>query len=339
VTIDVASFAARIPKAELHVHLEGTISPEAYVRIARRNGIEPMDADSIFACHDFPSFLRAFLEVVKAFRRPEDFAEVAAEYLERSAADSVRHVEFFISPATQRKFAPELDAHAMIEAVWHACECARSDRGVTSRLIIDMVRNLGEEEALLDVDLALATANQGVVGIGLGGDERHFPARDFQRAYAKAREKGLRRTVHAGEAAGAESIVDALELLGAERIGHGVAARGRPEVLALLRDRGVTIDACPTSNRFTSALAKGETHPLREFLAAGVGVTLSSDDPSFFKTSVNAEYAYAAALGCGVGEITAIAKTSFERSFLPASDRQRLVGEIDAYVDGLGITR
>ena len=338
-TVDVASFAARIPKAELHVHLEGTISPEAYVRIAGRNGLEPRDADAIYSCHDFPSFLKAFLEVVKALRRPEDFAELAAEYLSRSAADNVRHVEFFISPATQRKFVPELDARAMIEAVWHACERVGNERGITSRLIIDVVRNLGEEEALLDVDLAVAAADKGVVGIGLGGDERHFPARDFQRIYARAREKGLRRTVHAGEAAGAESIVDAVELLGAERIGHGVAAQGRPEVLALLRDRGVTIDACPTSNRFTAALAKGETHPLREFLAAGVDVTLSSDDPSFFKTNVNAEYAYAAALGCGVEEITAIAKASFERSFLPASDRQRLVGEIDSYVDGLGITR
>jgi adenosine deaminase len=339
VTIDVASFAARIPKAELHVHLEGTITPAAYVSIARRNGLEPSDAAAMFACHDFPSFLRAFLEVAKALRRPEDFAELATEYLWHSAAENVRHVEFFISPATQRKFVPELDARAMIAAVWDTCERARKEQGITSRLIIDMVRNLGGEEALLDVDLALATADRGVVGIGLGGDERHFPARDFQRAYAKAREHGLRRTVHAGEAAGAESIVDAVELLGAERIGHGVAARGRPEVLALLRERGVTIDACPTSNRFTAALAKGETHPLREFLAAGVGVTLSSDDPSFFKTSVTAEYEYAAALGCGVEEITAIAKASFARSFLPASDRQRLVGEVDAYVDGLGITR
>ena len=337
--IDVASFAARIPKAELHVHLEGTISPDAYVRIARRNGLDPKDADAIFACHDFPSFLRAFLDVVKALRQPGDFAELAAEYLAHSSAENVRHVEFFISPATQRKFVPELDVRAMIAAVWGACVRARSERGITSRLIIDMVRNLGEEEALLDVDLALSAADHGVVGIGLGGDERLFPARDFQRAYAKARDRGLRRTVHAGEAAGAESIVDAVELLGAERIGHGVAARGKPEVLALLRDRGVTIDACPTSNRFTAALTKGEPHPLRELLAAGVGVTLNSDDPSFFKTNVAAEYEYAAALGCGVEEITAIARASFERSFLPVTDRQRLVEEVDAYVDGLGITR
>jgi adenosine deaminase len=339
VTTDVASFAARIPKAELHVHLEGTISREAYERIALRNGLTPAGADEIFTCDDFPSFLRAFLDVVKALRTPHDFAEIAGEYLKRSARDHIRHVEFFLSPATQRKFVPDLDPKEMIDAVWDACENARSERGISSRLIIDMVRNLGEEEALRDVDLASECATSGVVGIGLGGDERHFPARGFQRAYARARERGLRRTVHAGEAAGPESIVDAVKLLHAERIGHGVAASGHPEVLALLRDRAVTIDACPTSNIFTAALSKGAAHPLREFLNAGVAVTLSSDDPSFFKTSVAAEYEYAAALGCGVEEITAIAKSSFERSFLPASDRQRLVGEVDAYVDGFGITR
>lgn len=337
--LDVAAFAARIPKAELHVHLEGTITPQTYVRIARRNGIEPRDADEIFACHDFPTFLRAFLDVVKVLQTPRDFADLAGEYLTRSAEQHVRHVEFFISPATQRKFVPMLDPKEMIAAIWASCEAAREKHGVSSRLIIDMVRNLGEEEALVDVDLATGCADLGVVGIGLGGDERHFPARDFQRAYALARERDLRRTVHAGEAAGAESIVDAVELLGAERIGHAIAARGRPEVQALLRDRDVTIDACPTSNRFTAALARGDEHPLREFLGAGIAVTLSSDDPSFFKTSVAAEYEYAAALGCGVEEITAIAKASFERSFLPASDRQRFVGEVDAYVDGLGMTR
>jgi len=339
VTIDVASFAARIPKAELHVHLEGTISPQAYLRIARRNGIEPKDADEIFKCHDFPSFLMAFLEVVKALRTPYDFAELAKEYLDRSTGEHVRHVEFFLSPATQRKFVPDLDPKEMIDAVWDACEKAQTEHGISSRLIIDMVRNLGEEEALRDVDLASECASSGVVGIGLGGDERKFPARGFQRAFARARAEKLRRTVHAGEASGPDSIVDAVELLYAERIGHGVAASGRPEVLALLRDRNVTIDACPTSNIFTAALEKGEAHPLREFLDAGVAVTLSSDDPSFFKSSVNAEYRYAAALGCGVEEITAIAKASFDRSFLPASDRQRLVGEVDAYIDGFGITR
>ena len=330
-TVDVAAFAARIPKAELHVHLEGTISRDAYQRIARRNGIEPIPPERLFACDDFPTFLRSFLEAVKALREPRDFAELADEYLTRSADDGVRHVELFLSPATQRKFAPTLDLQTMVAAVSEACQRARATRGISSLIIFDMVRNLGEEEAMRDLDLADACSDSGIVGVGLGGDERNFPARDFQRAYARARELGLRRTVHAGEAAGAESIVDAVELLGAERIGHAVAARGNPEVLALLRDREVAVDACPTSNRITAALAPGEPHPLREFLGAGIAVTLNSDDPSFFRTIVSEEYEHAAALGCGVGEIASIARASFERSFLPEAEKRRLVTEVDAF--------
>ena len=337
-TDDVVHFARNVTKAELHVHLEGTITADAYARIAKRNGIEATDPGSLFACDDFQSFLRRFLDVVRVLRRPVDFAEIAYDYLARSAAEHVRHVEFFLSPATQRKFVPDLDLEEMVSAVHRACALARSDHGISSLLIFDMVRNLGEPSAMEDIDLASRCAASGVVGVGLGGDERNFPARDFQAAFGRARQHGLRRTVHAGEAAGPHSIVDAVELLGAERIGHGVAARDNPEVLAFLRDRDVTIDACPTSNRVTAALAPGEIHPLREFLDAGIAVTLNSDDPSFFNTSVAAEYENAASLGCGVVELASIARSSFTRSFLPEADKRRLLQEVDAYVEG-GITR
>jgi aminodeoxyfutalosine deaminase len=338
-TIDAAAFGRHIPKAELHVHLEGTITPQAFERIAKQNDIEAADIGSLFQCSDFHTFLQSFLRVVRALRTPLDFAELAYDYLSRSADAGVRHVEMFLSPATQRKFVPDLDLEAMVAAVGEACSRARADRAISSLLIFDMVRNLGEPSAMQDIDLALKCRQHGVIGVGLGGDERNFRARDFQNAFARAREEGLRRTVHAGEAAGAHSIVDAVELLGAERIGHGVAARANPHVLALLRDRGVTIDACPTSNRFTGAVARDETHPLREFLDAGVAVTLNSDDPAFFHTTVDEEYANAPALGCGVREIAAIARSSFERSFLPESEKRALLDEVDAYVDAGGITR
>ena len=337
-TVDVEAFARGIPKAELHVHLEGTIAPQAYARIARRNGVDAGDVASLFACDDFHSFLVSFLRVVRVLREPEDFAELAYEYLKRSAAAHVRHVELFLSPATQRKFVPDLDLEAMVAAVGAACDRARAELGIRSLLIFDMVRNLGEPSASEDIDLALRCGRHGVVGIGLGGDERHFPARDFQSAFATARAAGLRLTVHAGEAAGAESIVDAITLLQAERIGHGVAARGDREALRLLRERDVTIDACPTSNRVTGAVAPGDSHPLREFLDAGIAVTLNSDDPAFFHTTVEDEYANAAALGCGVREIAAMARSSFARSFLPEPDKRELLEEVDAYVEG-GITR
>jgi aminodeoxyfutalosine deaminase len=297
------------------------------------------DVDSLYACEDFASFLRAFLRVVRVLQTPQDFADLAGEYIEQAAAQNVRHVEVFLSPATQRKFVPGLDPVQMIQAVNDACTAAASRTGMTFGLLIDMVRNLGESEALIDVALAQRCAGLGVIGIGLGGDERNFPARDFASAFALAKESGLRRTVHAGEAAGSESILDAVRLLDAERIGHGVAARGNPEVLALLRERAISIDACPTSNRFTGAVAADETHPLREFLNAGVTVTLNSDDPAFFKASIADEYANAASDGFGAIEIAAIARNGFAASFRPETDRRRLSAEVDAYCVEFGMTR
>jgi adenosine deaminase len=330
---DLKSWIVALPKPELHVHLEGTMLPKTYARLARRNGIGPMDdVDALYHCTDFPSFLRAFLTVINVLRTPQDFGEIAAEYLERSASDGIRHVEFFVSPATQRKFVPDLDFVAAMRAIHDAANKASRNRGISSLVLIDMVRNLGEEEALIDIDLAQSCRELGVVGVGLGGDEARFPAKDFQRAFANAKEKGLRRSAHAGEAAGAQSVIDAVELLNAERIGHGVAARGQTNVQNLLRERGVTIDACLTSNEFTGAVKKGETHPLKEWLAADLSVTLSSDDPAFFKTSVSDEYARAANLGLSRIALAKIAKNGFAASFAGGERIREWCDEVDAYL-------
>lgn len=330
---ELRSWILALPKPELHVHLEGTMLPQTYARIARRNGLEVADdPDALYHCSDFKSFLVCFLTVVNALRTPQDFAELTSEYLARAAADGVRHVEVFVSPATQRKFVPDLDFVAVIRSINEAAARAKRELGVSSLLIIDMVRNLGEEEAFHDIALAHECKDLGVVGVGLGGDEARFPARDFQRAFARAREQGLRRTAHAGEAAGAQSIIDAVELLGAERIGHGVAARGRVDVQALLRERGVTIDACPTSNEFTGAVAAGDAHPLPEWIGAGVSVSLSSDDPAFFGASVSDEYMKAAGLGLNRRALAAIAKNGFAASFAGGENVRKWSDEVDEYL-------
>jgi adenosine deaminase len=330
---ELRSWIHALPKPELHVHLEGTMLPQSYARIARRNGIQAADdPDALYRFDDFKSFLVCFLTVVNALRTPQDFAELTSEYLARAAADGARHVELFVSPATQRKFVPGLDYIAVIRSISDAAAKAERDLGVSSLLIIDMVRNLGEEEAHRDIALAHECKDLGVIGVGLGGDEARFPARDFQRAFARARELGLRRTAHAGEAAGPQSIVDAVELLHAERIGHGVAARGRADVQTLLRDRGVTIDACPTSNEFTGAVAAGDEHPLPEWIAAGVSVSLSSDDPAFFGASVSDEYLKAARLGLDRRTLAAIARNGFAASFAGGEKIRTWSDEVDDYV-------
>ena len=322
-----------LPKAELHVHLEGTTTPEAYARIARRNGLEvPSDPASLFHCNDFQSFLNAFLQVVKALRTPEDFAEITASYLKHSAREGVRHVEFFFSPATLRHFFKDIDLEGIVAAIHQECARARVTHGVSSLIIFDMVRNLGEDAAFADIQLALKSKSHGVAGVGLGGDERKFPARDFRRVFEQARQLGLRRTVHAGEADGPHSIVDAVELLHAERIGHAVAAAGEEDILKLLRNRHVAVDACLTSNCVTGAWNGQGVHPVGEFLKAGVCVTLSSDDPSFFGASLLDEFEHAAQHGLGRPEIIQLARNSFQSSFASEKAKRVWLEELDAYL-------
>jgi adenosine deaminase len=321
-----------LPKPELHVHLEGTIAPATYERICRRNGIEPVgDPAALFHCEDFDSFLRAFLRVVRILREPADFAELAYEYLRASAAAGVIHVEFFLSPATQRKFVPGLDLDHLVRAVCEACGRAERHFGISSLLIFDMVRNLGEADAFDDLELAQRSRAYRVVGVGLGGDERNFPARDFKAAFARARELGLRRTAHAGEAAGSESIIDAVELLGAERIGHAIAARGDRAVMELLRSRSVAVDVCPTSNVVTGAVRHRRAHPLYEFLSEGLLVTLSSDDPAFFGASLVDEYAALAEQGFPAVELALLARNGFKASFADDEHKKMWIAAVDRY--------
>ncbi len=330
---DLHRWIIGLPKPELHVHLEGTITPQMYARIAERNGVKiASDPTDLFHCRDFDSFLNAFLRVVRVLQKPNDFAELTRAYLDSAAAQGVIHAEIMWSPATQRKFFPDLDLMATGRAIHDAMQAARANLGISSLLILDMVRNLGEADAMLDIDLALQLKGHGVVGVGLGGDEARFPARDFQRVFERAKAVGLRRTVHAGEAAGAESVADAIELLHAERIGHGVAAQGRGDVLALIREKHVTIDSCPTSNAITQAVKMDQRHPLPAWIAARISVSLSSDDPTFFDTSLVGEYLRAAEMGLDRNALATIAKNGFAASFAGGEEKKRWSNSVDDYV-------
>ena len=321
-----------MPKPELHVHLEGTITPQAYARIARRNGFEvPDDPTSMFVCSDFESFLRAFLRVVRTLRAPEDFGELTYDYLKAAADDGVRHVELFLSPATQRKFVPGLDLEQLVHAVGASRARAQREFGISSLLIFDMVRNLGESAAFDDLELAHRCREAGVVGVGLGGDERNFPARDFKAAFERAAELGFHRTAHAGEAAGPQSVADAVELLQVERIGHGVSARSDRLVMELLRSRGVAIDACPTSNSITGAVRHVGAHPLNEFLNQGLLVTLSSDDPAFFGATLLDEYASLANQGFSHALLAQLARNGFAASFAPEDQKLKWLAELQDF--------
>jgi adenosine deaminase len=321
-----------LPKAELHVHLEGTITPLAYRRIAQRNGVPVAeDISSLYRCHDFPSFLSAFLTVVKVLQQPEDFAELTTAYLAQCAADGVRHVELMLSPATLRHFHASVDLVAIVAAIHAAREDALASHGLSSVVIFDMVRNLGSAAAFRDIELALECRDYGVVGVGLGGDEANFPARDFGDAFAAARKAGLRRTVHAGEAAGADSIQEAVTLCHAERIGHGVAAAHSPETMRLLRERDVAVDACLTSNDVTGVWNTYHAHPIVRFVNDEVPATLNSDDPAFFGASLCDEYARAADAGLTRAALAQLAGNSFRYSFAPDAAKRRWLAELDQF--------
>ncbi|MDQ6780424.1 MAG: adenosine deaminase [Candidatus Eremiobacteraeota bacterium] len=321
-----------LPKAELHVHLEGTIHPASYLRIAKRNriAIRP-DVDAAFQCHDFSSFLSAFLAVVKILQQPEDFYELTHEYLTRSADEGVVHVELMVSPATLRYFKIASPLDEVVKAIGAACRQARADTGITSLIMFDMVRNLGEAAALEDIALAERCRDHGVIGVGLGGDESNFPARDFAQAFKRAQELGLRRTLHAGEAAGADSIQDAVRLCGAERIGHGVAAMHNPATMQLLREADVAVDACLTSNDVTGVWNTYHAHPLVRFVNEEVPVTLNSDDPAFFGASLLDEYERAAGLGLFEEQLAQVARHSIVYSFAAQEHKTRWLAQLDAF--------
>ena len=322
-----------LPKAELHVHLEGTINPSAYARIARRNGVRHSeDVGSIFSFTDFQSFLVAFTSVVRGLREPEDLAEIATEYLRSVSSHGVLHVEFLFSPATIRHFTPKADLPGMVQAIHAAARAEEKRTGISSFVIFDLVRNLGEDAALEDIDLAQRCAQWGVVGVGLGGDERNFPARDFYKAFDRAKRLGLRRTVHAGEAAGPESVRDAIEILDAERIGHGVAAIHDNALMDTIVARGIAIDSCPTSNRLTGAVAPEAAHPIGEFLKRGVKVTLGSDDPSYFGAGLLDEYDRAMDLGLSHEHVATVARNSFTTAFADEERKKVWLERLDAYL-------
>jgi adenosine deaminase len=322
-----------LPKAELHVHLEGTVTPQTFRRIAARHKMSvPDDVASLFRCDDFDSFLAAWLVVVKALRDPQDFADIAAEYLATSAHNGVRHIEFFFSPATIRHFNKGVDLVGIVQAIAEAARAANKSSGISALVILDMVRNLGEDAALADIDLAQHCAQLGVVGIGLGGDERRFPAMHFAKPFARAAKLGLRRTAHAGEAAGPHSVRDAIELLGAERVGHAVSAAYDETTLQLIAQKKIGVDSCLTSNRITGASPAGAEHPLQTFLARGINVTLNSDDPAFFGAGLIDEYESAARAGVTKEQLATLARNSFAMSFAPQPAQERWCEELEKYV-------
>jgi adenosine deaminase len=323
-------FVRRVPKVEIHLHLEGSIEIETLLRVVRARG-GPTDGDArsrlaaLYAHRDFLDFLRNFRLLCAEIRRPEDFALIASELSLRLQKENVRYAEVFCSPIIFRR-AFGLPATEIMEAVSAAARRRERDGGPRLRFLLDGVRQLGVagmEEVVSD---ALDCRKYDVIGIGMGGDEKAAPTAEFSGPYREARRAGLRTTVHAGEFDGPRSVWEAIEVLESERIGHGVRSAEDRELVRVLVRRGVPLECCPTSNLKTGTVLDWGRHPMVDLHRAGVAVTVNTDDPALFATSLQGEWdVLMTRLGLTPEETLAIGVRTARATFLPESEREALV--------------
>ncbi|MCA9876562.1 MAG: adenosine deaminase [Thermomicrobiales bacterium] len=329
------AFIRRMPKAEIHVHLEGSVRPETLLMLAERNGQTPPAPDveglrQFFQFRDFPHFIDVYIAVCTCLRTPEDFADIVREVGEDAAAQNIRYLEMHFNPETNvRKRG--LDFHEMLAGMNRGRREARERWGVEIRWIADGVRDSETSPfsvtRTVDWITALSPAD-GVVALGLGGDEVGHPPAPFAADFARARQGGLRTVAHAGETTGAETVRASLDLLGAERIGHGVRAWDDPALVQRLIDLQVPLEVCPTSNLCTRVAPSYAEHPFPALDAAGVLVTVNSDDPPLFGTTLTEEFLVLARhWGYDADGVQRIALNGLDASFLPDAEKARLRGE------------
>ncbi|MFG1839998.1 adenosine deaminase [Micromonospora sp. NPDC049175] len=338
---DPSAFIAGLPKVELHVHHVGSASPRIVAELAARHeGRTPVPADpealaAYFEFRDFAHFIEIYLSVVDLIRDPEDVWILTHEVARELARQQVRYAELTITPYSHvRRGIP---APAFCEAIEDARKRAAADFGIELRWCFDIPGEAGLPAAEETLRIALDERPDGLVSFGLGGPEIGVPRPQFRPYFDQARAAGLRSVPHAGETTGPQTVWDALHELGAERIGHGISAAQDPELLAYLAERQIGMEICPTSNVRTRAVATLDEHPLPRLVEAGLLVTINSDDPPMFGTTLNDEYAVAARLlGVGPEGLAGLARNAVTASFLDAEGKQRITAEIDAYLATAG---
>ncbi len=330
-----SAYVRTLPKVQLHCHLEGSVAPQTFRKLAARHGVDigvrgvgpPEDA---YAFSTFGEFLLLFAEVCKTLRTPEDFADVARDYAADAIAHNVLYAEIFISPSVWTYFHRDIDVRGVVAGMRRVFDEARRDHGLRVAFIADLTRNFGPEHAVASAYQAAKLRDLGVVGIGLGGDEAKYPARLFAEAFDVARIEGLHVVAHAGEAAGPESVREALDILGAERIGHGVRSLEDDALVDDLAWREAVLEICPTSNALTGAVPAGTTHPIVEFHRRGVCCVIDADDPALFGTTISDEYAKVAAM-MGEGALPHFVRNAIDASFAADSVKTGLHDRLNEF--------
>lgn len=324
-----------LPKAELHLHIEGSLEPELMFALAQRNRIALPYATvaSLKAAYEF-SDLQSFLDIYYAgasvLLTERDFFDMTWAYLERAQADSVRHAEIFFDPQTH--VARGVPFGTALEGIHAALTEGALKLGVSALLIMCFLRHLSEEDAFATVEQALPYRDK-IVGVGLDSSERGHPPSKFTRVFARCRELGWRVVAHAGEEGPPEYISEALDLLKAERIEHGVRCLEDPALVARLAAHQIPLTVCPLSNVKLRVFPSLERHNIKQLMAAGLRVTVNSDDPAYFGGYVNDNYrAVQRVLGLSREDLRRLAKDSFLASFLPEAEKQRHCRSVDEYL-------
>jgi aminodeoxyfutalosine deaminase len=328
------SFIAGLPKVELHVHHVGSVPMRAVAELAARHpGTVPSDLEELaryFVFDDFPHFIRNYLAVVDLIKTAEDVRLITYEIAAEMATQNIRYAELTVTPYIS--ISDELPAEAFLEAIEDARQAASRDHGLELRWIFDIPADFGIPAAELTASVALDHEVPGLVGFGLGGSERGFPRSMFQDQFDRARAAGLRSVPHAGETTGPESVWEAVINLGAERVEHGIAAAGDQRLLEHLVKYKITLDICLTSSVALRVVPDLDQYPIRELVAAGVTVTINTDDPPMVGTDLTTEYAIAARLlDLDTHGVIGLALSAVDASFAPSETKAALRTEISSY--------
>jgi aminodeoxyfutalosine deaminase len=329
----VAAFVAALPKVELHLHLVGSASLDTVLALARRHpdGGVPIDREELrrfYAFTDFPHFLNVYRRVNQLVTTAADVVTLLEGLAAELAARTVRYAEVQVAPV--RNHMAGIGYPDLAAALADGRVLARERHGVELGWVFDADATLGPAGAEETVDFAVEHRPEGTVGFGLGGAELGVRRADFEPAFHRARAEGLHSVPHAGETVGPDEVWAAVTELGAERIGHGIGAAGDPRLLEHLAEHGIPLEVCPTSNLRTGAVREITAHPLPALIAAGVPVTLATDDPGMFHTDLDAEYLLChEVFGMGVPELAEIARTGARAAYCSADLRDELLAEID----------
>jgi aminodeoxyfutalosine deaminase len=341
-TPDFEKLWTALPKAELHVHLEGSIAPVTVVELAARHGVTLTleEAAARYAPGDFAQFIESFIWVTSFLRGPEDYALIARRFAESMRSQNVLYAEVTLSIGImfRRNQDPAANYAALREA-------AAQVPGVRLVWIFDAVRQWGAAAAMEVARIAAELRSPDIVAYGIGGDELGLPTSDLRGVYEFVASQGMHRLIHAGEIGGPELVREAVEMLGAERIGHGIGVMRDERTMDFLAARGIPLEVCPTSNLRTGALARQlgqqtagyEQHPLPTFYRRGLPVTLSSDDPAMFETSLSQEYVHVHRMGLTRMDMVRLAEASFHHAFLSSEERSALLEQFHSGVSALGL--